>query len=274
MPAGGSVAAIAVAMAAGLVAKAARLSPELAAAAEMLERRRRLRALVTPLAQADAEAYTKVLEALRRKEGVADALSAAADVPRGDRRSGDRGGVARSARRPRGKRPPARRRRDGGRARRGRFPRSGRARRDQPRSSPLAHVRACLSGTRERLRVAAVIASSAQWQLGIALGIAVVAVAAVIVITIVLLARQDRQAGQDGRGGGRGRAPADSRARRHRADQRLRREDPARRPVAAKGGGREVSLAALSRQRVLGRSRWASVSWRRSWSRSCWPCSS
>ena len=34
------------------------------------------------------------------------------------------------------------------------------------------------------------IASSAQWQLGLALGIVVVAVAAVIVITIVLLARR------------------------------------------------------------------------------------
>jgi hypothetical protein len=34
------------------------------------------------------------------------------------------------------------------------------------------------------------IASSGQWQLGLALGIAVVAVAAVIVITIVLLARR------------------------------------------------------------------------------------
>jgi hypothetical protein len=36
--------------------------------------------------------------------------------------------------------------------------------------------------------VAPVIASTAQWQVGLALGIAVVAVAAVIVITIVLLA--------------------------------------------------------------------------------------
>ena len=81
MPAGGSVAAIAVAMAAGLVAKTARLSPEWPRAAEVLERVEALRALVAPLAQADADAYTKVLEAQRRKEGVADALSAAADVP-------------------------------------------------------------------------------------------------------------------------------------------------------------------------------------------------
>jgi len=35
-----------------------------------------------------------------------------------------------------------------------------------------------------------VIASTTQWQVGLALGIAVVAVAAVIVITIVLLARR------------------------------------------------------------------------------------
>ena len=81
MPAGGSVAAIAVAMAAGLVAKAARLSPDWPRAAEVLEQAEALRALVAPLAQADADAYTKVLEAQRRKEGVAEALSAAADVP-------------------------------------------------------------------------------------------------------------------------------------------------------------------------------------------------
>jgi methenyltetrahydrofolate cyclohydrolase len=82
VPAGGSVAAIAVAMAAGLVAKTARLSPEWPRSDEVLERVEALRALVAPLAQADADAYTKVLEAQRGKEGVADALSAAADVPR------------------------------------------------------------------------------------------------------------------------------------------------------------------------------------------------
>jgi methenyltetrahydrofolate cyclohydrolase len=81
VPAGGSVAAIAVAMSAGLVAKAARLSPDWPRAAQVLERAEALRALVTPLAQADADAYTQVLEALRRKEGLGDALSAAADVP-------------------------------------------------------------------------------------------------------------------------------------------------------------------------------------------------
>jgi formiminotetrahydrofolate cyclodeaminase len=81
LPAGGSVAAIAVAMAAGLVAKTARLSRDWPRAAETVERAETLRTLVTALAQADADAYTKVLEALRRKEGVAAALSAAADVP-------------------------------------------------------------------------------------------------------------------------------------------------------------------------------------------------
>jgi methenyltetrahydrofolate cyclohydrolase len=80
-PAGGSVAAIAVAMAAGLVAKTARLSPDWPSADETVERAETLRTLVTTLAQADADVYTKVLEALRRKEGVAPALSAAADVP-------------------------------------------------------------------------------------------------------------------------------------------------------------------------------------------------
>lgn len=82
MPAGGSVAAIAVAMAAGLVAKAARLSPQWPRAAEVVEQAEALRALASSLAEEDAHAYTKVLEAQRRKEGVADALSAAADVPR------------------------------------------------------------------------------------------------------------------------------------------------------------------------------------------------
>jgi hypothetical protein len=38
--------------------------------------------------------------------------------------------------------------------------------------------------------VAAVVAASTQWQVGITLGIVVIAVAAVIVITIVLLARR------------------------------------------------------------------------------------
>ena len=58
----------------------------------------------------------------------------------------------------------------------------------------------------------------------------------------------DRAPGEDGRAGGRGRPPADGRAARHRPDQRLGRADPARRPVAAEGGGREmtVTFAAIS----------------------------
>ena len=91
-------------------------------------------------------------------------------------------------------------------------------------------------------------AYAGEWQVGLALGIVVIAVAAVIVIVIVLLALRIAQAGEDGRAGGRGRAPADGRARRHRADQRLGRADPARRPVPAEGGGREMTLtlAAIS----------------------------
>jgi formiminotetrahydrofolate cyclodeaminase len=87
-PAGGSVAAVAVAMAAGLVAMAARLAREWPQASEVVERAETLRSLVAPLAVADAEAYANVLEALRLPRGsaardttVAAALSRAADVP-------------------------------------------------------------------------------------------------------------------------------------------------------------------------------------------------
>ena len=94
--------------------------------------------------------------------------------------------------------------------------------------------------------MSAVIASTTPWQVGIAVGIAVIAVAAAIVITIVLLAmRIAKQAKtavdavevvrqQTDELGGI--AP----------DQRLGRADPARRPVAAEGGGREVNLLALT----------------------------
>jgi formiminotetrahydrofolate cyclodeaminase len=90
-PGGGSVAAIAVAMAAGLVSMAARFSrehwedaPGAAAQAEAL------RARVAPLARADANAYEKALEALRlakdgaseaRDQALGEALERAAAVP-------------------------------------------------------------------------------------------------------------------------------------------------------------------------------------------------
>ena len=87
-PAGGSVAAVAVAMAAGLVAMAARLAREWPQASEVVERAETLRSLVAPLAVADAEAYANVLEAQHLPRGsaareatVAAALSRAADVP-------------------------------------------------------------------------------------------------------------------------------------------------------------------------------------------------
>jgi methenyltetrahydrofolate cyclohydrolase len=89
-PAGGSVAAIAVAMAAGLVAMAARLAHEWPQANEVVERAEGLRTLVASLAVSDAEAYAKVLEAQRLPRGSAEreaeidaALSRAADVPLG-----------------------------------------------------------------------------------------------------------------------------------------------------------------------------------------------
>jgi methenyltetrahydrofolate cyclohydrolase len=87
-PAGGSVAALAVAMAAGLVAMAARLAREWPQASEVVERAEVLRTLVASLAVADAEAYAKVLEAQRLPRGSGErqaeidaALSRAADAP-------------------------------------------------------------------------------------------------------------------------------------------------------------------------------------------------
>jgi methenyltetrahydrofolate cyclohydrolase len=80
-PAGGSVAAVAVALAAGLSAMAARLSTKhLSDSTKLAQRAESLRQLVTPLARADAIAYGRVLAA-RREGNFQDALSQAADVP-------------------------------------------------------------------------------------------------------------------------------------------------------------------------------------------------
>jgi formiminotetrahydrofolate cyclodeaminase len=87
-PAGGSVAAVAVAMAAGLVSKAARLAHEWPKASDIVERAEALRSRMATLALADVDAYAKVIEALRlpstspsRAVEVEAALSGAADVP-------------------------------------------------------------------------------------------------------------------------------------------------------------------------------------------------
>jgi methenyltetrahydrofolate cyclohydrolase len=87
-PGGGSVAAIAVALAAGLAGMAARLSSaQLDDAPELAGRADAARLRVAPLARADAESYRLVLDAYRepdpeaRTARVRDALSGAADVP-------------------------------------------------------------------------------------------------------------------------------------------------------------------------------------------------
>lgn len=90
-PGGGAVAAVAVALAAGLTSMAARLSVDhLPDAAELTERAESLRQRVAPLAQEDANAYVHVLDAYRspengdlesRKARIRAALSGATDVP-------------------------------------------------------------------------------------------------------------------------------------------------------------------------------------------------
>lgn len=89
-PGGGFVAGITVAMAAGLVAMAARLSqswPEARGAAAQAET---LRSRVTPLAELNALVYTEALEALKGRQGsesgsrdeqIEEALARAAQIP-------------------------------------------------------------------------------------------------------------------------------------------------------------------------------------------------
>jgi formiminotetrahydrofolate cyclodeaminase len=90
-PGGGSVVAVAVALAAGLSGMAARLSVDQMADAPLLaDRADACRRKVEPLADADAKSYGRVLEALRlprepdpetRMERIRQALSGAAEVP-------------------------------------------------------------------------------------------------------------------------------------------------------------------------------------------------
>ena len=89
-PGGGASAAVAVALAAALTAMAARFSADHLADAETIaDRAEELRNKVMPLAQADAAAYGRVLDAYRtprddeekRRRRIREALSEAADVP-------------------------------------------------------------------------------------------------------------------------------------------------------------------------------------------------
>ncbi len=81
-PGGGSVAALAVALAAGLCMMTAGLSRrQLPAAEQLAGRAGLLRDRAAPLAQADAEAYRAVLAAMRAPGGPGDALSRACATP-------------------------------------------------------------------------------------------------------------------------------------------------------------------------------------------------
>jgi methenyltetrahydrofolate cyclohydrolase len=90
-PGGGAVAGVVVAMAAGLVAMAARFSQKhWADAADVVDRAEALRHRCAPLAPADAQAYEEVLTAFRlpkdlepdvRNAAIGHALARAAEIP-------------------------------------------------------------------------------------------------------------------------------------------------------------------------------------------------
>jgi methenyltetrahydrofolate cyclohydrolase len=89
-PAAGSAAAIAVAIAAGLIAKMARASPDWPEAPSTVAQADRLRKRVAPLAQSDADAYLEALAALHLPEqlesevrdmALGQVLARAAEIP-------------------------------------------------------------------------------------------------------------------------------------------------------------------------------------------------
>jgi methenyltetrahydrofolate cyclohydrolase len=89
-PAAGSIAALAVAMAAGLCAKAARASPDWPEAQSVVAQADRLRKRTAPLAQSDAEAYEEALAALHlpdqleaevRDMAIGQVFARAAEIP-------------------------------------------------------------------------------------------------------------------------------------------------------------------------------------------------
>jgi formiminotetrahydrofolate cyclodeaminase len=89
-PAAGSVAALLVAMAAGLCAKAARASIDWPDASAAIAQAERLRKRTAPLAQSDAEAYEEALAALHlpdqlevevRDMAIGQVLARAAEIP-------------------------------------------------------------------------------------------------------------------------------------------------------------------------------------------------
>jgi formiminotetrahydrofolate cyclodeaminase len=89
-PAAGSAAAIAVAMAAGLIAKTARASPDWPEAKSAVAQAEQLRRRIAPLAQSDADAYLEALAALHLPEqlesevrdmALGQVLARAAEIP-------------------------------------------------------------------------------------------------------------------------------------------------------------------------------------------------